>query len=1131
VTTWWVGRENDLLYHPETASLEPARVVLPKRLLILGTVSDLDLGIGVDAEVRSAVMPDRILATGIYAFRTDTAWDMLICLDGLPPGASMTYDEDEILPDHPLLKARIWFDALWGSAKPVGRTARFRRGDHVRLAGSKRVGRVERDPTKHGDSWLYAVMIDQVLESVSESGLESADVDLTDPVSWVRQGAAPASRFASSLTFTKLSNPLTDTVYSYLSTKTVYRPYQFRPVLRLLNSPTQRLLIADEVGLGKTIEAGLIWTELEARGAVRRALVVCPASLIAKWKSEMRRRFDRDLREVDKAGLDDLVALFRDEDDATPFFGVVSLERLRRAVPISRLLEVQARFDLVIVDEAHYLRTRGSLSHELGRVLSDIADTLIFLSATPLNLGHDDLFNLLSLLAEEEFSDRYVFGRQVEPNRLLNAASKELVRSRGATDAVAKTLDSVRYLEFGAPIASRPEFEELEALVGSSTRLDWAQVADARRLLAELNTLGSVLTRTRKADVPDARAVREPVSIEVEWSPEERLFYRAVLDWAYQRAKASGAPVGFVTQMPLRQAASCLQGMKDLLGERDPALFSDDPYGVDDIDDMDWDASEDAPLSFDAIRSAVVGWSGRDTKFERFEEALRDVQGKGIAQVMVFSYFRRTLGYLYRQLRKRGFRVRMMDGSTPMPERLTVMDDFRSGDFDILLCSEVGSEGLDFEFCSVLVNYDLPWNPMKVEQRIGRLDRFGQKSDKIRIYNFHVPGTIETEIFERLYRRIGVFEASIGELEPILRDEFSTLTRVALDPNLTDEQRQRKVDLMEIAVEKRRLDIEGLQEADGLLAGVDQLLIDGLERSLDNGRFISGQEIRALLEQWFSDGSKAKFKGRSPLMLEGDAGLAEEVVFVGSSAGGSIYRVPELVRRLRDGEDIPVTFDNEEASRSSLDLISLRHPVVRAALRSLRRDPGWLARYGSVSLPRETIESDVVVVFHIVQTTGLRASLELVGIGINPTTGEVVPETGERLLSALATGDLLDAAPIEERLVLRGLDLAGAEMARRQTQLEDERRQTNEALVEARIATQRASSGLKIDRARSTLESTSRNPSLARMYRGRIANLETQLREKLGELDDRRELAVTVRPVAVACIRRTEEDEETRHAG
>ena len=109
---------------------------------------------------------------------------------------------------------------------------------------------------------------------------------------------------AATLTYTKLVNPLTDTIYSYLSSKTVFRAYQFRPVLRLMNSPHQRLLIADEVGLGKTIEAGLIWIELEQRARLRRVLVVCPASLVEKWKAEMRRRFgtSRALRGGDPQG-------------------------------------------------------------------------------------------------------------------------------------------------------------------------------------------------------------------------------------------------------------------------------------------------------------------------------------------------------------------------------------------------------------------------------------------------------------------------------------------------------------------------------------------------------------------------------------------------------------------------------------------------------------------------------------------------------------------------------------------------------------------------------------------------------------------------------------------------------------
>src|SRR5690606_6445863 len=149
-----------------------------------------------------------------------------------------------------------------------------------------------------------------------------------------------------------------------------------------------------------------------------------------------------------------------------------------------------------------------------------------------------------------------------------------------------------------------------------------------------------------------------------------------------------------------------------------------------------------------------------------FIEGLATVRALGLRQVMVFSFFRRTLRYLYSRLTEEsGYRVRIMDGSVKMEDRARLMEQFREGQFDILLLSEVGSEGLDFEFCGALFNYDLPWNPMRVEQRIGRLDRIGQRHERIYIFNFHVPGTIETDIFQRLYDRIRVFEESIGELE------------------------------------------------------------------------------------------------------------------------------------------------------------------------------------------------------------------------------------------------------------------------------------------------------------------------------------------------------------------------------
>lgn len=141
----------------------------------------------------------------------------------------------------------------------------------------------------------------------------------------------------------------------------------------------------------------------------------------------------------------------------------------------------------------------------------------------------------------------------------------------------------------------------------------------------------------------------------------------------------------------------------------------------------------------------------------------------------MFSYFRKTLEYLKEELENQGYKVGLIYGGIPLKDEIrrgkvikgreTIIKELEEGKIQILLSSEVGTEGLDFQFCNCMINYDLPWNPMRVEQRICRLDRYGQKSEKVLIYNFQVENTIEGRIFGRLYERIKIFERSIGELE------------------------------------------------------------------------------------------------------------------------------------------------------------------------------------------------------------------------------------------------------------------------------------------------------------------------------------------------------------------------------
>jgi hypothetical protein len=388
--------------------------------------------------------------------------------------------------------------------------------------------------TTHG--YRYRVDLDGILRSYGQDELVRVDGDPHDPQFWLAQPPATAAQLALTLTWTKLRHPLTDTLYSFASSKTLFRAYQFTPVLKVLSGSAGRLLIADEVGLGKTIEAGLIWSELEQRMPVQRALVVSPSPLTLKWKSEMERRFDRRLRVLKKADLDDFADRLADSPDAE-LLGVISLETLRTADEVlERLTDLQPRFDLIIVDEAHDLRNRGTKSHMVGSLLADWADYLIFLSATPLNLHSDDLFNLVSLLDEGAFGDRAVFDAQLEPNLILGDVARGLIGAgRDHPRTLLGRLDELSELRFGSAVTARPDYTILRELLDTDRPLSHAEVAKGRRLLNDLNMLGGVLTRTRKVDVAGNKAVRDPHNIDVEWTDDEREFYETARAW-YLRA-------------------------------------------------------------------------------------------------------------------------------------------------------------------------------------------------------------------------------------------------------------------------------------------------------------------------------------------------------------------------------------------------------------------------------------------------------------------------------------------------------------------------------------------------------------------------------------------------------------------
>lgn len=1096
-----------LRYHPVLGDSDrEISAARPARLLIVGDrVPDTVASAAATRQIESVSVT---LPMGVYIFDDQSQVEvMVVAVGGSPASPATTGWDDE---EHPLASAYDWLGAWWEDAAAVP-SPLFDVNAHAITRGAGQEAVVRSRDYDRGQ-WWYRIRVDGRTVTVAERDLQLPEID-DDPYEWIGRPAAPADRFAATLTRAKLRERLTDTIYSFRATKTIFRAYQFRPVIRLLQTGQLRLLIADEVGLGKTIEAGLVWTELDARRQADRVLVVCPSMLVPKWRAEMQERFDYELLDLDRRRLDEM--LERIEEDRMPsrFAAVCSLERLRVWDGLQDLAELAPRFDLIVVDEAHAFRNSETKSYALGALLSDWADALIFLSATPLNLGNDDLFSLLELLAPGEFDDRYVLEQRLEPNAVLHAVSASLFDSDVSNSERLSRLRSIEGLDFGPAVATRPEYTELVELL-EQERLSPSQIALAKRLMGQLHALSAVVTRTRKVEVQEKKAVREAIAIPVNWTDPEAEFYSAFERWQIDRARALRLPVGFVTQMPLRLASTCLPAARDrVLNWRDELGDEDFDAGA---DDSGWDITTPPSEVLDlAKRLGDV-----DTKFDAFLVRLRPIVHSG-RRVLVFTFSRRALAYLRTRLAEE-FRIDVMHGGVDRDDRHEVMRRFREHEFDVLLASRVASEGLDFEFCSAVVNYDLPWNPMEVEQRIGRVDRFGQLEEKILVLNFHTPGTIESDIVERVHQRIGVFKDSIGELEPILQSRMADLRRTMFDFNLTESERQRRLDEVLTAIEEQRLALDDVETAASYLSSTDSAEIDGLEKDLlTSGKYIGQPELVHLLQDWaaYAPGAHCKVDSSGThLSFRGTAAMEIHLRGVQSAGERSRSEIDHLAKAMLDERELILCLDQEHARKTGHQLLTANHPMVRAALRV----PGSAqSRFAEVRLETEAVTPGrYLVIVAIAQWTGLRPSAEFWTSAVELSSGRATDDAvGSALLAALAESQILQGKP-------SGVDLDAAlreaeRALRRRHEDEAERRSAmNKALVETRRISLRETHSRKvaqIERRITTLRERG-STGVVHLQEAQRANQDRLLREAEERLEQGLSGSMDVETIAVAVV-------------
>lgn len=695
----------------------------------------------------------------------------------------------------------------------------FKAGDVVKILSSGQIGAVLR--TLHNfETITYEVLVNG--EKLLLDCTQIRRVDTSYDCFENRE------EFDAALSALAIVNPGKD-LFSLNSGKIDFIPYQYRPVLKIIKADEPRILIADDVGVGKTIEAGLIVKELSARQSMNSIMIFCPRPLVAegKWLNEMRSKFNEKFQHMDRKTLKNAIKECDYEGEWIEDYGrciipysILDEELLTGAEGVGKkevgLLDLNPapRFGLVIVDEAHHIRNQNTQAYKVIQYFCMHAEAVVFLSATPIQLGDRDLFVLLNLLRPDYILDEETFRIMSEPNPYINTAIDQIRGAKeGWQELAFEALQNAQATEWARRTPLGDEIGKL------SERIQLSKTNSEERVvfiseLERLHTFSGIINRTRKRDIGNF-TTRKPLTLRSDFSAKQQELYDALIEVQTKilLKKYKESMIKFLMSTLYRQAASCIFGLAPCMEDILTRHISVDT----DIDDsfenygneyVDIEITEDVQAEIKKVLSLAKNIDDTDNKYDSLVKIVREKQTYQNNKIMIFSAFRHTLGYLYNRLVLDGYRVGLVTGAVKDEERRSLRERFRlsredESAVDIMLFSEVGCEGLDYQFCDCMVNYDLPWNPMRIEQRIGRIDRNGQKSESVLIYNMITNGTVDADIYDRCLMRIGIFNQTIGCGEEILGEIAKGIQDIAVDYTLSANEKDDK--LRQLADNKVRL--------------------------------------------------------------------------------------------------------------------------------------------------------------------------------------------------------------------------------------------------------------------------------------------------------------------------------------
>jgi superfamily II DNA or RNA helicase len=533
----------------------------------------------------------------------------------------------------------------------------------------------------------------------------------------------------------KIKNETSEGILSKLSSGIIPLPHQLHVLNRALSNNNVRYILADEVGLGKTIEAGLIIKELKTRGLIKRILIVCPTGLVTQWSLEMQDKFNEKFHVILPEDYDTIRKITGNEDVYGQFDQVISpmdsIKPLERRVgwteeKIAEYNEeriysiINSGWDLVVIDEAH--RVAGSSGevarYKLGKLLAAASPYLLLLTATPHNGKTEPFLRLIRLVDEKAFPNiNAIVKEQVAPY-VIRTEKREAIDNNGNKLFKNRTTRAIELHWDERHSMQRRLYEMVSDYVSQNYN-------KAMRNRGKNMWFVFLLIMMQRLVTSSTSAVRESMERRVKVLEEQAFKYQSMSEEEF-------------AEMELEE------NMEDAIAA------------------ISLDIKEEIAQLNDIIAVAKQAeFQYLDVKVEPLLEIIDDLFAEDRQRkVIIFTEFVATQSYLVKLLKDRGYSTSILNGSMSIEERNAVLQEFKT-ETDILISTDAGGEGLNLQFSNCIINYDLPWNPMKIEQRIGRVDRIGQQRDVI-VYNFILADTVENRVKAVLEEKLSVILKEIG---------------------------------------------------------------------------------------------------------------------------------------------------------------------------------------------------------------------------------------------------------------------------------------------------------------------------------------------------------------------------------